>query len=461
MRKPLLWLVALFSLGIIAANTIRIPLLGIYLASILFLLIAILWSRKIIVGQIALAALVFLCGMAWLNNFTLEAKDDIKRFCYNSDEIYLLRGWVNSQVDFQANQTSFRFVCQEIATKEKQQSCHGEILVIVQGQLKTEYGEELILQARLARPFGEYLRRRGISLIARVKTPDFASSTNRNKSPPLKRLILKLKSCTESKFESRLTPICAGVVEAMILGEEKNVPAAVYKDMIRSGTVHILVVSGSNVGVVGFIIVLFFKTIRVKRRLRFFLSVPLLLAYCFLTGASNPVVRATIMAVVLLFAYFVKRQADIYNSCALAGLIILILSPVQLFNIGFQLSFASVSSIAFFYPRLKQLLRLSQLKSTVGRFLAEGCLVSLSAWLGTAALIAGYFRMVSPITVLANLVIVPLATLITLSGFSQLAVLSVSSYLASSFASVNESLVSALLAVNCLLLQLPGAYFYF
>jgi competence protein ComEC len=221
------------------------------------------------------------------------------------------------------------------------------------------------------------------------------------------------------------------------------------------------VVSGSNVGVVGAIIILLLKIFRIPRRPRSILCVPLLLAYCFLTGASNPVVRATVMAVIFLFAYFLKRQPDIYNSCAFALMVILCINPNQLFDIGFQLSFASVLAIAFFYPRLKVWSGLEQLKCQWLRFLAEGCLVSFSAWLGTAGLIAVYFRMVSPITVLANLLIVPLASIITLSGFSLLAAQSVSSYLALSFASVNEFLVNLLLNLNSLLLQLPHAYFYF
>jgi len=194
---------------------------------------------------------------------------------------------------------------------------------------------------------------------------------------------------------------------------------------------------------------------------KIFFTVLLLLAYCILTGASNPVVRATIMAIVLLFAYFVRRQTDIYNLCASAAIAILILNPTQITNFGFQLSFASVLAIAFFYPWFKKLSRVEQLKFRVLRFLAEGCLVSFSAWLGTAGFIAVYFRMISPITVLANLLIVPLASLITLSGFSLLAAQSVSSYLALSFASVNEFLVKLLLGLNGLLLQLPYAYFYF
>jgi competence protein ComEC len=180
-----------------------------------------------------------------------------------------------------------------------------------------------------------------------------------------------------------------------------------------------------------------------------------------LTGASNPVVRATIMFIVFMFAYYARRQPDVYNSCAAAALAIVSFNPAQIFDIGFQLSFSSVLAIAFFYPRLKVRLRLEKLNCLWLRLPAEGCLVSLSAWLGTAGLIAFYFRMVSPITVAANLFIVPLAGLITLSGFSLLAAQSVSSYLALSFASMIEFLVSLLLSLNSLLLQVPHAYFYF
>ncbi len=461
MKRPLVWLVIMFSLGIFVASKSRISLFWLFLADSFLLLLAILSLRRKILGLIFLAALVFFCGITWLKNYTVIPGCHIKRFHYTIGEVYSLRGWVNSDPEYQDNKTSFLFQSEEIATEDKKQICCGKIMAIIRGELKAEYGQELILEARLQRPFGEYLRRQGIYLIARVKTRDFVHWAGRNKGWPIKRLILKFKASIESKFENSLTLICAGIIEAMTLGEERNIPAIVYKDMIKSGTVHILVVSGSNVGIVGFIIILLLKILRFPRRLRFFFCVPLLLIYCFLTGASNPVVRATIMAIVFLFAYFVRRQTDVYNSCAIAAIAILILNPTQIFNIGFQLSFASVLSIAFFYPRFKKLSRLDQLKFRALRFLAESCLVSFSAWLGTAGLIAVYFRMISPITVLANLFIVPLASLITLSGFSLLVAQSVSSYLALSFASVNEFLVKLLLDLNSLLLQLPYAYFYF
>jgi competence protein ComEC len=461
MKKPLVWLAAMFCAGIAASNLLRIKLSWLYPAGAICLFLVFKSSGRKIYGTVYLAALAFLVGMIWLANYQVLPGCHIQRFRYDSRELYALRGWVNSEPEYKDNNTSFLFQSEEIAAKNWKRACCGQILVIVRGELKAGYGQELTLEAGLRRAIGEYLLRQGISLIARVKTPDFVALTGKDKGWAIKRAILKLKSRIESKLENNLTPVCAGVVEAMVLGEDRNVPPKIYKDMIRSGTVHILVVSGSNVGVVGFIAVILLKVMRVKRRLRFFFCVAFLLGYCILTGASNPVVRATIMAVVFLFAYLVKREPDIYNSCASAALAILAINPAQFFNIGFQLSFASVWAIAFFYPRLKKLFHLDKVRSWFLRLPAEGFLVSLSAWLGTAALIAAYFRMVSPVTVLANLLIVPLASLITLIGFSLLVLQSLSPYLSLSFASGSEFLVSLLLLVNNVLLRLPGAYFYF
>jgi competence protein ComEC len=460
-KKPLIWIALLFSSGILVADRIKIPLVWLYWAAGAILLALIFFLKRKFPAELLLALLVLICGMVWLNNYRTIPKCHIRRFHYQSQKAYALRGWVNGRREVEENKTSFLFRIEEIADDQSRQICCGETLVIVNGALSVDYGEELIIEGSLQRPFGEYLRRQGIYRITRVKSPDFVRSTGRNKAWPMKRLLFSLESVIVKGFENNLSPICAGVIEAMTIGEERNVPVKVYKDMVRSGTVHILVVSGSNVGVVGFIIVLLLKIFRVKRRIRFFCCVPLLLAYCFLTGASNPVVRATIMAAVFLFAYFVKRQPDIYNSCSAAALIILLLDPGQIRDIGFQLSFASVLAIAYFYPRLKNLLRVDKLKSRILLWPIESCLVSFSAWLGTAGLIALYFRMVSPITVLANILIVPLASIITLSGFSLLVVQSLSSYLALSFASVNELLVSLLLSLNSLLLRVPHAYFYF
>lgn len=179
-----------------------------------------------------------------------------------------------------------------------------------------------------------------------------------------------------------------------------------------------------------------------------------------MSGASNPVVRATVMTILILSSYLFKREPDIYNSLAISAIFILLINPRQLFDIGFQLSFMSVISIVYIYPKIKALLGIDYFKTKYLKWLIEGCLVSFSAWLGTMGLIAYYFGFFSPITVLANIFIVPLASFITLCGFSLMFFDLVSPVLAPFFAASAELAVALLLKINLFLIKLPYAYFH-
>jgi competence protein ComEC len=223
--------------------------------------------------------------------------------------------------------------------------------------------------------------------------------------------------------------------------------------------VHILVVSGFNVGIVAFAVMLVLKLLRAPRKMRFLITAACLIVYCLMTGVSNPVVRATIMALLYMLAYFFKREPGIYNSLSVAVIFILALNPRQLFDIGFQLSFASVISIAYIYPKLKQLIHTEVTRLKPLGFIADGFLVSLSAWLGTMGFIAYYFKIFSPVTVLANIFIVPLASFMTLCGFSLLLAAIISPSIAAFFALTTELAAVILLKLNILLLGLPFACF--
>ena len=219
-------------------------------------------------------------------------------------------------------------------------------------------------------------------------------------------------------------------------------------------------VSGFNVGVLCFVVILFLKLARINKSLRIILTVPILIFYCLLTGASTPVVRATIMATTFLLAHLFMREPNMHNSLALAAIPILINNPRQLFDASFQLSFVSVIAIVYLYPKIRVFLRIESLKIKYFNFFIDGCLVSLSAWLGTLGFIAYYFRIISPITVLANIFIVPLATFISLSGIVLVFCGLISPILAPVFALPTEAAIAILLKLNAFLIQLPFAYFY-
>jgi competence protein ComEC len=246
----------------------------------------------------------------------------------------------------------------------------------------------------------------------------------------------------------------------MVLGEKKNIPRHIMQAMVRTGTVHILVVSGFNVGVVAFAAMLVLKIFRLPRSPRFIIVILLLVVYCLATGASTPVVRATVMAAIMLTACLCHRQPDVWNALCLAAMSILLASPSQLFDIGFQLSFSSVIAILWLYPKIRTQLAVAQWRHRGLRFCVDNYLVSLSAWLGTCGCIAYSFKIFSPVTVVANIFIVPLASLITLCGVSLLAAAGVFPYICPAIGRTCELLIFALISINNFFLSLPCAYFH-
>jgi len=469
MKRPLVTLTLAFCLGIFFAHNIKIPYLLVYGIALLFLALSVLSFRKELRSNIFLCCLFFCLGGVLLKNSQILPGCHISKFItYKNDNLYTVKGFINSQPGSKFGRVSFVLKAEEIESAYFRQKCCGYLLVYIKTKRNFRFAEELILTGNLYRPYSfgsgkrqsyrDYLYRQDIFSILQAKA--VRQTGKLSKISALRRFSLWLKAGIEGIFFRYVSPLPAGILDAMVLGEKRNIPPLIYNSMIKSGTVHILVVSGFNVGIVSSILILFLKLIRIPRRMRFYITAPLLIIYCFMTGASTPVVRATVMAIFFMLGSIFKREPDIYNSCALAAIFILIINPRQLFDVGFELSFASVISIVYLYPKIKSLLHLDSMKVKVLKFLIEGCLVSFSAWIGTMGFIAYNFRLFTPVTVLANVFMVPLATLITLCGFSLLIMALIFAPLVPFFAYSSELAVVLLLNLNALLIKIPHAYFY-
>jgi competence protein ComEC len=470
MKYPLPILALTFCSGIIFASQIKIPFLLVYPTAVIFLLLSAVFFKKRFIFDIFISLCVFLLGAGLLlNSQALAASHISQPVFYKNNQPVIVRGIVYSQPELKNNKLLFILKAKEVQSGNLRYNCCGNILVRLRGKTDLEYADELILSGHLRRPYGfttkgqrgyqDYLANQGIYCLMNIKAANFLVKINKGKGMEIKRFAFWLKARLEELIFKYVLPVPAGILDAMLLGERSNIPSLINNSMVKSGTVHILVVSGFNTGLVSLIILSLLKLLRLSRNTRFYVTIPLLLLYCLLTGASNPVVRATIMTIVFLSSYLVKREPNIYNSCSLAAIIILGINPRQLFDAGFQLSFLSVFSLIYLYPKLRQFLRLERIKIRSIRFLSDSLLLSFSAWLGTMGCIIYYFRIFSPITVIANLFIIPLAALITLCGFSLVIIGFLFPYLAPFFASSSELAIAILLRVNALLIRIPGAYF--
>lgn len=232
--------------------------------------------------------------------------------------------------------------------------------------------------------------------------------------------------CFVEAFIDRSSSTTEGkeILKALITGNKKGIPEDLRNDFARTGTSHLLAISGLHVGMVaGFSFMVF----------RYLLSfVPLLLwqgsvriwagiltllpvwLYAVMAGMSPSTQRAAIMASVVLLAYSFLAEHDIMNTLFIAALVILSISPDSLFQISFQLSFASVFSIVWGMDALAKKTSVEgveaeqQTRKPIGRKFGAYMAVSLFAFAGTWPLVAHYFNQISIIGFLANALLIPM-----------------------------------------------------
>jgi competence protein ComEC len=225
-------------------------------------------------------------------------------------------------------------------------------------------------------------------------------------------------------------------------------------DFIKTGTVHVIAISGLNIVLIAGIFMFIFKMAGIKRKYSLLLASFFLVFYCFLAGAAAPVVRATIMFVIASLGYVINRESDILNSLAIAAFLILLNSPNELFDPGFQLSFASIFGIVLFSPRIEFLFGPRK------NYFTQGMAVSIAAIIAVSPIVARYFNVISPISIIANLVIVPALFVITVVSFLFIFLsLPGIGFILAPVACAMSLLSQATFYINHLFAQVPFAYF--
>jgi competence protein ComEC len=204
----------------------------------------------------------------------------------------------------------------------------------------------------------------------------------------------------------------ANYLTGLLLGDRSDISREIQAAFSNTGTVHVLAVSGSHVVVIVVAIYTLFGLLRVPRRMKAGATIAVIMYYMLLTGATPSVVRACLMASVVLAGKLVQQRSTVYNNLGISALLMFIYDPKQLFDVGFQLSFAAVVSMVYFYPKLTAWTTAIPSSWRFGRAIrtvVDLFAVSAAAQIGTIPFTAFYFEKVSLISFFANLVVVPLA----------------------------------------------------
>ncbi len=356
----------------------------------------------------------------------------------------------------------------------------GKVLISVKeygGDLR--YGDRIRFIAKLYHPrnfnnpggfnYRRFLACKGIWVTGYVKEHGGIATIARGKGNPFLQLIEAWRERIRILLEKSAPREVRGIMKALILGEREEIPKEVKEEFIVAGVAHIIAISGLHMGIIALVIFSLAKwclrwsetvalTLNIQK-ISALATIPPLVLYTFIAGARISTVRAAIMIIIYMISILLDRQRNLFNTLAVAALVILLVSPTSLYDVSFQLSFCAVLAILYLVPRFSELLPkphplllkkpspsqalLSHLKIFI--------FVSLTAMIGTWPLVAFYFNRVSFVGLLSNLIIVPLAGFVVILGLiTSLAVLI--------WLPVSSLLVTLTSAFSSLILSMVGLF---
>jgi competence protein ComEC len=261
--------------------------------------------------------------------------------------------------------------------------------------------------------------------------------------------LLSVRAALERSIGTSFNAQTSSVVKGLVLGDKKDIDVTTYEAFKDTGLAHLLAVSGLHVSYFVMLVIFLLRPAPVP--VKFGVLALFLVAYCAVVGFTASIVRASVMALMLTGSYWAQERYDMLTATAAGALIILLADPFQLFDIGFQLSFAAVTAIAMLGPPMMRALR------RLPKWLSATAAISASATLGTLPLTVSYFGRFSLITLPANILIVPLIGVPTLTGFASALLGLISPYAALPFAFVTTVVLGAAVFVIKLMALLPFA----
>lgn len=495
MKRPLLPVALFYTGGLLLAMAAQPPVVWLFTASFCLLIPAVIFSK--IRMPLFWPLLVVVGWTNMVNRTAIISPQDIRIVAGNEPTIATVHGTLletpSLRMRERGNEEFYRTLVQlniaKISLKDSQQTATGKIIVTSKGALPFEFyaGRDVEITGVLTPPqtpiapglfdYRIYLERQGVyyQLKANSLSDWRIVDSNTNNTPPLSDRFLTWAQQTLARgLPTEDEPL--QLMWAMTLGWKTALTGEVNEPFMRSGTMHIFAISGLHIALIAAILVALMRIIRVPRAWCGVVVIPLIWFYTGATGWQSSAIRSTIMMTIIIGGWSLHRPSDLINSLAAAGFAILLWDPQQLFQAGFQLSFFVVLSIALFMPPLEKirdrLLAIDPLLApevipkwkrdlrALSRVVLTSIVTSLAAWLGSLPLTAYYFHIFSPVTLLANLVVVPMSSITLMCNLGSLLCGDLLPWLTELFNHCGWAWMLAMIKVSRWCTELPGAFLY-
>jgi len=307
-------------------------------------------------------------------------------------------------------------------------------------------------------PFSRtYLKTQFLHALAATKSPLLVEKIGPGRMPAPIRWISRIRSACLRRIEKAFAaPGAPGgispegaIFEALVLGERARLDAPTILALQKTGLYHLFAISGAHIALVSALLFGLFRALRLAQRPSYALLLVFLVFYGFLVEGRASVVRAVIMAAAFILGKLLWKDVHLLNTIAISAWAILLLNPYQLFDAGFQLTFAATLGLILFFSRIRAALPEIPLK------ISDLLALSIAAQAAVMPIVAVTFHRVIFSGLVLNLIGIPLVGAVMAAGYVFLPIAFLAPFLAGPAAAGLAFLLRVFLASTRLLDGLP------
>jgi competence protein ComEC len=368
--------------------------------------------------------LLIICFILGLGRFELSLpKENNNRIYYYNDQFVEFEGVISQEPDQRAESVKYNISAQKVIIENAEIDVSGSVLVTSFLFPEYQYGDQLKFYCSLKSvepiedfAYDKYLARYNVYSLCYYPRIEVLEKEQGN---IILASIFKFKSFFTSRINRILPEPHSSFLAGILIGARKSIPPDLIEAFNKTGTTHIIAVSGYNVTILATFLMLAAINLSIPRKKAFWLIIIILIIFAIITGLQASIIRASIMGGVVLLATYLGRISQIKNALVLTALVMLVINPkILVFDLGFQLSFLATLGLIYFSPIVMGLLRIKNIKNKFLKIaLGDYLITTMSAIILTTPLILYNFGKVSFVAPLANILILPFIPIAMLFGF--------------------------------------------
>lgn len=436
-RRPLFWFVAAFAGGVLLADWFAAAP---FFFAFAFLACLLLWklTRREHWFRAALILIALALGGFRCREARILAPNDVARLAPAFGKI---TGTIASDVELRGTESEggrrragFTLAAQIVEIGPKIFDVSGLVQVSLplasdsQSENIPRYGDTVALTGRFDLPedlrnpggfdYRANLTRKAIYTTLLVRRPQEGRVVSEANGNPILRFAFALRSRILQQSRAALPPESAAVLNGILLGSRSELPLNLRDAFERTGTAHVLATAGLHIGIFVGLLFGLLRLFSVGRKYATFSCLMALTLFAIMAGGRPSVLRAALVAGLFLAGFVLEREPDWWNITAFAALLLLLQSPLLLFEEGFQLSFVTVITLVLLMPLFAPFLKRFRpdfrdsfpvrVRKLIIEYFAVCFVVSIAAQIAVAPLLAYYNHEFSFVSIFANATVVPL-----------------------------------------------------